>query len=247
MKNIEVVLSPLLMDVYDLEGKDVAIIDVFRATSTICHALNSGFQQAITTADASLALTLKASDTDITAGERDGRKLEGFDMGNSPCDIREYPHAKGRFIISSTNGTQCIQKSIAKKAAHIYIASLNNVGYLSTYLRRESDLPLVICCSGWKGRPNIEDTYMAGGLIAALSECKSICDSGLMALQLYLHHSGQPDFLKQTTHYRRLKNMGCGEDLALCCEENTTPVVPVLQSYTEDTATFTDALRLMDH
>ena len=83
------------------------IIDVFRAFSVACYAFDSGVKQYIAVGDPSVAFDLKNKYTDaILVGERNERKIEGFDLGNSPTEILQYD-LKGKTIIHTTTaGTQ---------------------------------------------------------------------------------------------------------------------------------------------
>ena len=64
------------------------IIDVFRAFTTACYAVRNGAVGIIPVGDADLAYQLKKENPDyILMGERQGKKLPGFDYGNSPTEI----------------------------------------------------------------------------------------------------------------------------------------------------------------
>ena len=67
------------------------IIDVIRAFSTACYAYDSGAVRFIATSDAARAFELKKSYRhSVLSGERDEKKIEGFDFGNSPADKFDF-------------------------------------------------------------------------------------------------------------------------------------------------------------
>ena len=72
----------------EAEGVTV-IIDVFRAFSTACYAFDSGIRRLIdvATPEEAFALREKLKTETIIAGEREEKKPEGFDMGNSPTEM----------------------------------------------------------------------------------------------------------------------------------------------------------------
>ena len=71
-------------------SEDISImVDALRASSTITMALNN-FEKVIPCFSPEEALNLKNKTGGILAGERNGKKIEGFDIGNSPTGINEY-------------------------------------------------------------------------------------------------------------------------------------------------------------
>jgi len=68
----------------------VIVIDVLRAFTTACYAMNNNPKDYIVVGDLNLAYKLKDENPDyILIGERKGLKLSGFDYGNSPTEIKD--------------------------------------------------------------------------------------------------------------------------------------------------------------
>ena len=82
-KKVEVCFTPALLPLYDLENATVVIIDIFRATSSICYGLHNGAQAIIPVATVEECLAYQNQNY-LLAAERDGQVVEGFDFGNSP-------------------------------------------------------------------------------------------------------------------------------------------------------------------
>ena len=59
------------------------VIDVIRATTTICQALDAGYERVLCAAEVEDARALGSDDVSL-GGERLGVRIEGFDLGNSP-------------------------------------------------------------------------------------------------------------------------------------------------------------------
>ncbi|HTF19115.1 MAG TPA: 2-phosphosulfolactate phosphatase, partial [Chryseolinea sp.] len=85
MKTIDVCLTPDLMHLYQVADRSVVVVDIFRATSCMVTALANGVASITPFASLDDCLAMKAKGYE-TAGERDGKKVEGFDHGNSPFE-----------------------------------------------------------------------------------------------------------------------------------------------------------------
>lgn len=103
--------------------KTVIIIDVLRASSTIVTALSKGYEQVIPVETIGQAQSLQ-SETAYLAGERYGKKIQGFDFSNSPTEIMAESQIRPTLILTTTNGTKAIQK--AKKGESVLIGCLMN-------------------------------------------------------------------------------------------------------------------------
>ncbi len=227
MKTIDVSLSPDLMHLYTVSDKTVVVVDILRATSCMTTAFAHGIKGIIPVADLKDCLALKSALVH-TAGERDGKKVDGFDFGNSPFEYMN-PKLTGKLIaFTTTNGTQAIVKSHG--ARHIIIGSFLNLSAVVKYLQHRGDDILVVC-AGWKGKFNLEDTLFAGALVELLkNEFKSACDAPLAAQ--YLYNTAKNDlvgFLKSSSHVQRLARLGIERDIEFCLTPDQYNVVPYLE------------------
>lgn len=227
---IEVCLSPALWHLYDSSDKIVVIIDIFRATSTIVAALFNGANSVIPTASVEECIQQGLSTPNsITAGERDGKVAEGLVHGNSPSEYPKEFIAGKTLVLTTTNGTKILH--MVKPDAHaIIIGSFLNIDAVCDYIQSQKK-DVILACAAWKDRVNIEDTLFAGGVIQKLKDDFNIyCDSGRMAATLYKDAKSQTsliDFLKKSTHYKRLSQYGLEADMAYCAQENAHPIVPI--------------------
>lgn len=226
-RSVDLCLSPELMHLYPVNGHTVVVIDILRATSCMTTALAHGIESITPFAKLNECLALKAQGY-VTAGERDGRKVDGFDLGNSPFEYMD-PLLKGqRIAFTTTNGTQAIAKSSG--ANDIVIGSFLNLAAVVDYLQNVST-DVLLLCSGWKGKVNLEDTVFAGAVVENLkNHFTYACDAPVMAQRLY----GQArrdlkDFLKDSSHIKRLQRLNIQKDIDYCLTENTYDVVPVIR------------------
>lgn len=227
---LEVCLSPALIDSFDARGKQVVIIDIFRASSTITAALYHGAREVIPVDSVAKCIALgKTVPGALIAGERNGRIAEGLEYGNSPS---EYPRdfVEGRtLVLTTTNGTRLLH--MIKGESALLIGSFLNLGLLGEYLREKAE-PVLLCCAGWKNRVNLEDTLFAGALADQLRDTHDIhCDSARMAMRLF-RQAGETsllDYLKDSAHYQRLASFGLESDMAYCLSTDRHPVIPYLE------------------
>lgn len=95
-------------------SSDVSImVDALRASTTITLALNN-FKRVIPCFTPEEAFKLKDELGGIVAGERMGRQIEGTDIGNSPCAIKDYETSKDTLILTTSNGTRILENMTSK-------------------------------------------------------------------------------------------------------------------------------------
>lgn len=222
-RTVEVVLSPLLLPLVDVKGKTVVVIDILRATSTICAILDNGAAAVVPVVSVEDALNHTSEDF-LVAGERNGEKAPGFDFGNSPTEYSRSVIQNKQVVLTTTNGTKCIHASLA--ADEILIGSFFNLDVLIEYLRN-CENSVVLFCSGWKDRVNLEDTLFAGYIANNLRDSHT-WDSDEVELAIDLVKQAGPDpasFLKKASHAQRFERLGNHGDLSVCMEFNAHPVV----------------------
>jgi 2-phosphosulfolactate phosphatase len=227
------VLSPALLDLYHVKNSIVVVIDVLRATSTIATALFNGASAVVPVADVANCITLGKSLNGITAGERDGKVAEGLEYGNSPF---EYPQTfvGGRtLVLTTTNGTRLLHMALDRGASHIITGSFPNYTSVCNYIISQQQ-PVILACSAWKDRVNLEDTLFAGAVVKRVREYFSVnCDASAVAETLY--ETASPDlygFLerKHATHYQRLTGFGLEKDLRYCLSIDSANVLPFYEN-----------------
>lgn len=228
MRTIDVCLSPDMMHLYDVRDKTVIVVDIFRATSCMTTAFAYGVKRITPVATLDECLALKSSSC-YTAGERDGKKIAEFDFGNSPFEYM-HPSLLGKDIaFTTTNGTQAIVKS--REAREILIGSFLNLSAVAKQVERGENNILVVC-SGWKGKVNLEDTLFAGAIVELLKDSvKAACDAPLLAQHLYSQaKTNMGEFLKHASHVQRLARLGIKKDIDYCLTPDQYNVVPVLKN-----------------
>ncbi|EAY30018.1 2-phosphosulfolactate phosphatase [Microscilla marina] len=228
MKQLEVCLTPDLLQHYSLEGKVVVVIDVFRATTTMVSALANGISRITPVATLKECSALKEKGY-LTAAERNGKKPGGFDLGNSPLNYLKHDYSGQQLAMTTSNGTLAITKSIA--AHEIIIGAFINMSAVVAYLRAQSQ-DILLLCAGWKGRINTEDSLFAGAVAHLLANETELANDSAVAVQsLYqTHETNMEEFLKEGLHFNRLQRLGLDEDIEFCLKKDEYNLVPTYKN-----------------
>jgi len=166
---LNVHLLPDLVPPAALAGRTVVVIDVLRATTTICHALAAGAVAVVPCLEIDEARA-KAEELGranvVLGGERRGLKIEGFDLGNAPTEYMPATVGGKTVVFTTTNGTRAMRH--AAQAAEILIGAFANLSAVVTELRSRNAIDLV--CAGTGGAITAEDVLFAGAVVERLTE-----------------------------------------------------------------------------
>src|SRR5689334_14032144 len=223
------VLSPALLNLYDVNNTVVVVIDVLRATSTIATALFNGAKEIIPVDTVERCIQLGRELECITAGERDGQVAPGLQYGNSSFEYpRDFISGK-TLVLTTTNGTKLLHMALARGATEIVTGSFLNLSAVCDHLVKEKK-NVILGCAAWKDRINMEDTLFAGAVISKISEHFTInCDSSRMAENLYQTAKDELyGFMARNdaSHYHRLTNFGLEKDIRHCLTLDQANILP---------------------
>jgi 2-phosphosulfolactate phosphatase len=199
------------------------VIDVIRATSTICQALDAGYERVLCAAEVEDARAL-GGDGVTLGGEQLGVRIDGFDLGNSP---REYLERRSPTLaMSTTNGTRAIVTA-AERCERVLIASLLNLAAVTDEARAHGE-DVAVFCAGVKGAFALDDAYVAGRVAEALGFERS--DAAEAAVRLAASYGSAEDALRASRSGRNLINHGpdLEADIPWCARESVLDVVPRL-------------------
>jgi 2-phosphosulfolactate phosphatase len=201
------------------------VIDVVRATSTICQALESGYERVFCTAEVEEARALREQlGEGVLGGERNAVRIPGFDLGNSP---REYLEPAGAtLILSTTNGTRAVVAA-AQRCERVFVASLLNLDAVVEATRSAGEDAIVVC-AGVQGTMNLDDSYVAGRIVDVLGWART--DAAEAAARLVRTWSGAEEAFRASRSGRNLLENApeLEEDLSFCARESALTVVPRL-------------------
>lgn len=233
VKRIDLYLTPTEAERAPLDGRQIVIVDVLRSCTSIAVALAHRAAKIIpveTVEDATrLAQTLD-SKSRLLCGERDGRKVSGFDLGNSPLEYGRDRVEGATLIFASTNASPLMAGLLEGREQRL-LAYVNVSAVAAAARRAGQDVAIV--CAGKNGRFALEDTACAGALVRRLSDgagAIELNDAAEMAREYDRAHGNAPEaILRRSEHGRDLVELGFEEDLAVCAKVDSVPLVPVLR------------------
>jgi 2-phosphosulfolactate phosphatase len=230
---VESVFLPSVLEEKAVAGQVCVVFDILRASTTIVTALGNGCRRVIPVATPAEAQKKKremcGTEDALLAGEREGRKIRGFDLGNSPAEFSAERIRGKTVIMCTTNGTAAILA--AAEAREVLIGGFVNLGAVAG--RVAGAARLVLLCAGKEGGVSLEDIYACGGLID-LMVCGEKGESGvelddgaLVALDVF--RASKDDVLgvlRKGNHGRYLESIGFGGDLETCARRDAWDIVP---------------------
>lgn len=214
-----------------LGGSTVVVIDLLRATSTICQALAAGATEVVPFLEVEDALAAAAADRAnvVLGGERHGRRIAGFDLGNSPSEYTPKSVGGKRVFITTTNGTRALYH--ARQAARVLAGSFLN---LSAVVASLQNAPRVdILCAGTDGEESREDILAAGAIVERLlasdgADWQLDSDAKNALTEWQSRGDNLAVDLQSTPGGHNLLEIGHNHDLVDCARIDALAVVPEL-------------------
>jgi 2-phosphosulfolactate phosphatase len=171
-----------------VEGAEAAkgvtvIIDVFRAFSVACYAMNAGASGLIATSKVEEAFRLKKLyPNSVLVGERSEKKIEGFDFGNSPTEIIKNDIRGKTVIHSTTAGTNGLVNAV--NADLVITGSIVNAGAVVKYIKALNPEHVSLVAMGFRARESAAEDLLCAEIIAAgLKDQPRIPESRISDLQ----------------------------------------------------------------
>ena len=151
------------------------IIDVFRAFSLepFVLAQNAASLTAVGKTETAFEIKAKQPDT-VLIGERHGKKIKGFDFGNSPASVNGVDFSGKHVVHTTSAGTQGLAAAI--HADRLYAASLVNAAATAAVIAAENPDCVSLVCMGWEGKKNTEEDHLCAQYIRSLLEGHPIPD-----------------------------------------------------------------------
>lgn len=169
--------------------------------------------------------------TTLLGGERGSRRIEGFDLGNSPKEYASDRVKGRRLILTTTNGTKAFHW--VSSGEEVMVGSFFNIGAVAQR-SLESGRDLLLFPSGDGGKFSLEDTVCGGMLIDLMikknRKTLSLTDASHTARILYRKFEGNLlEAFRLSHHGRELVKLGLEDDLSYCSQVDTTDIVPIFK------------------
>lgn len=227
-----------------LADSAVIVVDQLRASSTICQALASGatcVMPFLEVEETRLAAQQFPRSEIVLGGERRGKIIEGFDLGNSPREYAPAAVAGRRVLFTTTNGTRALYH--ARRAKRTLIGCALNREAVAEAVAGEPKVDIL--CAGTDGEVTGEDILAAGAIAADIVGPRKINRSARFAIRrwrdlYYTSPSEREDalafarFMRDTPGGRNLLEIGHEFDLTDCAQFDALSVVPELNRTTNE-------------
>jgi 2-phosphosulfolactate phosphatase len=241
MQQLKAHFLPKLTTPDEFAGGAVVVIDVLRATTVIAHALAAGAREVIPCLEVEDALQTAArlpKGEAVLGGEREGLKIPGFDLGNSPDEFTPQSAGGKTLVFTTTNGTRAMMA--CKQARRVLTGAFVNASAVAEALAGEENVHLL--CAGTRGEITREDVLCAGLLAERLSAAQSpaleINDQLLIARDVWRAFAASQknaDFsaslgvaLRSTQGGRNLIRLGLAHDVDIAARLDRFHFVPQL-------------------
>ena len=151
------------------------IIDVFRAFSLEPFVLAQNAASLTAVGKIETAFEIKARQPEtVLIGERHGKKIDGFDFGNSPASVNGVDFSGKHAVHTTSAGTQGLAAAV--HADRLYAASLVNAAATAKVIAAENPDCVSLVCMGWEGKKNTEEDLLCAQYIRSLLEGHPIPD-----------------------------------------------------------------------
>lgn len=232
MNKIETILSPALYPFRKMNGSHICVvIDILRATTSICTAVNNGAKAIIPVKTIEEAKEYKDKGF-LVAGERIEDTFPFADWGNSALEFTRQRVEGNEIVHSTTNGTVAIALAKESNPSKIVIGAFSNLSALSNYLS-EQGKDVQLFCSGWNNTVSLEDMTFAGALADRLIQSgkfENKNDSTHSAIAVW--NSAKDDlqgYMENASHIHRLRKHGMDDVFDYTFQLDTCNVVPGLE------------------
>ncbi len=207
-------------------SNDVSImVDVLRASTTITYALDK-FNTIIPCFTPEEAFDLKNETDALIAGERGGKKINGFDLGNSPVEICSFKSKKEQLILTTSNGTRILKDMDST----VLIGCLANGESVAKRSLELGNTEIDVVMAGVKGEFAIEDYLAAGEILYQIARNCDYCEISEYAKSAILasrNYNMVKKAFYESRSGKRLKKLGHMKDIAFCLNINTTDNVGI--------------------
>lgn len=210
-------------------SEDVSImVDALRASTTITLALDN-FKKIIPCFTPEEALELKQKTSGIVAGERGGKKIEGFDLGNSPVAIAKHEADTDTLILTTSNGTRILEKMNSK----VLVGSMINAESVALKSINLAENHIDVVMAGVRGEFAIEDYLASGEILYWICENLEeyeLSEYAKAAILASRNYNAVKEAFINSRSAKRLIELGYEKDVLKCCEKNISNNVALYQN-----------------
>ena len=237
-RQLRVHMLPDLVNPHDLAGNVCVVIDILRATTTIAHAVATGAEAVLPcleVAEAREQASKLSHDRVLLGGERNGVRINGFNLGNSPSEYQTDQLKGATVCFTTTNGTRAMMRCVG--AERVIIGAFVNLSVVNREITKLNQAELI--CAGTRGQITREDVLFAGAVVAQqlrLDPSLETNDAGRLALDAWQAISGDGLSVEQLSRElaesqggRNLTAIGMDADIDAAARMDAVDALPELR------------------
>ncbi len=228
-RRVHVYFLPSLVEPPHLAGTTSVVIDVLRATTTIVHALAAGATQVIPCLEVETAKRMAQTiSQSVLGGERQGMRISGFDLGNSPAEYTRESVGGKTVIMTTTNGTRALLH--CHQAKQVLVAAFTNFSAICDMLGSSDDVAIV--CAGTNQEITREDVLLAGAITSELFRDRQeweINDQAMLATDAW--HKMQAEISSPAALMRPLRESFGGRNLIDIGQERDIEIAATIDKF----------------
>jgi 2-phosphosulfolactate phosphatase len=218
------------------EQKAVAVVvDALRASATITCLLQGGAAEVLVVKEVHEAYAYRVAHPDtLLVGERGGLKVDGFDFGNSPTEIRRADVRGKQVAFTSTTGAQCLVDCLGASAITVGTTiNASSVARQVSAMALAKSVPIVIIPAGLATDPSVvaEEDWLGATVLAARLGLP-IHQASMQPFQRYqrlIQSVGLVEGFLQSSHGQKLVRLGFTDDIHVCAQVDLiADIVPTL-------------------
>jgi 2-phosphosulfolactate phosphatase len=140
------------------------VIDVLRAFSVACYIYSGGVRSLRVTEHVETALLLREKDPSLLLiGERNERRVPGFDFGNSPSEIIRANIRDRNAVLTTTAGT--LGLTHARSSEKLITGSFVNAGAIVRYIQQHEPSHVSLVAMGYRARESADEDILCAEYI----------------------------------------------------------------------------------
>ncbi|MGL5647639.1 MAG: 2-phosphosulfolactate phosphatase family protein [Clostridium sp.] len=227
---VDIIITPEHINEEYIKGKNIVVIDMLRATSVMTTAFKNGCKEVIpflTVEEVFEEANKLGRENCILGGERNAKKIEGFDLSNSPLEYTKEVVLDKTILMTTTNGTKALNK--VRDGKRVYIASVLNGKKIAERLAKLNE-DVIIVNAGTDGEFTMDDFICSGYIISEIkkiTEKIELTDISKTAKYIYEKNENIESFIMMAKHYGRMKELNLFKDIEYCIEKEDLNIIPI--------------------
>ncbi len=166
----------------------------------------------------------------MIAGERSGKRVEGFDIGNSPRDVENYKTDIETLILTTSNGTRILKDM----ESTVLVGSMVNAKAAAYKSVKIAENEIDVVMAGYKGNFALEDFLAAGEILYwicnKLNNNCEISDYAKAAILASRDYNALKEGFYTCNSGKKLTRLKSKKDIDCCVLKNISENVAVYEN-----------------